>query len=70
MDVATPTEDCLSLVEELLQPLIMKQTGRGSLSRQEVKGYHLEVISFYSHNRMTPDGLLTILSTRVACYWR
>lgn len=35
MDVATPTEDCLSLVEELLQPVIMKQTGRGSLSRQE-----------------------------------
>ncbi|XP_011657956.1 uncharacterized protein LOC101209129 isoform X1 [Cucumis sativus] len=35
MDVATPTEDCLSLVEELLQPVIMKQTRRGSLSRQE-----------------------------------
>ncbi|XP_022950571.1 uncharacterized protein LOC111453632 isoform X1 [Cucurbita moschata] len=35
MDVATPTEDCLSLVEELLQPVIMKQNGRGSLSRQE-----------------------------------
>ncbi|XP_038883502.1 uncharacterized protein LOC120074448 isoform X3 [Benincasa hispida] len=35
MDVASPTEDCLSLVEELLQPVIMKQTGRGSLSRQE-----------------------------------
>lgn len=37
MDVATPTEDCLSLVEELLQPVIMKQKGRGSLSRQEVR---------------------------------
>lgn len=52
MDVATPTEDCLSLVEELLQPVIMKQTGRGSLSRQEVKGHRLEVIHFFDHNRM------------------
>lgn len=36
MDVATPTEGCLSLVEELLQPVIMKQ-GKGSLSCQEVR---------------------------------
>jgi hypothetical protein len=36
MDVATPTEDCLTLVHDLLLPVIMKSKGNSSLSHQEV----------------------------------
>ncbi|GKV18713.1 hypothetical protein SLEP1_g29054 [Rubroshorea leprosula] len=35
MDVATPTEDCLTLVHGLLFPIYMKGKSRGSLSHQE-----------------------------------
>ncbi|GMY11430.1 hypothetical protein FCV25MIE_06669 [Fagus crenata] len=35
MDVATPTEDCLTLVHDLLLPVIMKSKGNSSLSHQE-----------------------------------
>lgn len=35
MNVATPTEDCLELVYELLEPIIEARTGK-SLTRQEV----------------------------------
>lgn len=50
MDVATPTEDCLSLVHDLLAPVIMKGRVKGALSHQEVgislcllyQVYHLE----------------------------
>lgn len=36
MDVATPTADCLSLVHDLLAPVIMKGRVKGALSHQEV----------------------------------
>ncbi|GMP25913.1 hypothetical protein CsSME_00002565 [Camellia sinensis var. sinensis] len=35
MDVATPTADCLSLVHELLVPVVMKSNVKGALSHQE-----------------------------------
>lgn len=35
MEVATPTEDCLVLIHELLCPII-KGRGENTLSRQEV----------------------------------
>ncbi|XAR73471.1 hypothetical protein NMG60_11007444 [Bertholletia excelsa] len=35
MDVATPTADCLSLVYELLEPVVRKTKVKGSLSHQE-----------------------------------
>ncbi|KAG5529575.1 hypothetical protein RHGRI_030085 [Rhododendron griersonianum] len=35
MDVATPTADCLSLVHDLLAPVIMKGRVKGALSHQE-----------------------------------
>ncbi|XP_052197461.1 uncharacterized protein LOC127804619 isoform X2 [Diospyros lotus] len=35
MDVATPTADCLSLVHELLLPVVMEGKANGTLSRQE-----------------------------------
>lgn len=37
MDVATPTNDCLSLVYDLLLPVIMKGNTKTTLSHQEVK---------------------------------
>lgn len=37
MDVATPTNDCLSLVYELLMPVLMKGHTKNILSHQEVK---------------------------------
>jgi hypothetical protein len=38
MDVATPTDDCLALVHDLLLPVIMKSKSKGKsdLSHQEV----------------------------------
>lgn len=36
MEIATPTEDCLVLINELLQP-IFKARDENSLSRQEVE---------------------------------
>ena len=36
MDVASPTADCLSLVHELLAPVVMKGNVKGVLSHQEV----------------------------------
>ncbi|KAK9109094.1 hypothetical protein Sjap_017154 [Stephania japonica] len=35
MDVATPTEDCLLLIYDLLSPVIMKGNNRSTLSHQE-----------------------------------
>ncbi|PKI73540.1 hypothetical protein CRG98_006121 [Punica granatum] len=35
MDVATPTADCLTLVHDLLMPVLMKGHSRGTLSHQE-----------------------------------
>ncbi|KAL5558530.1 hypothetical protein UlMin_034741 [Ulmus minor] len=35
MDVATPTADCLTLVHELLMPVLMKGHSKGTLSHQE-----------------------------------
>ncbi|KAJ8747419.1 hypothetical protein K2173_012487 [Erythroxylum novogranatense] len=35
MDVATPTADCLTLVHDLLMPVIMKGNSKSSLSHQE-----------------------------------
>ncbi|PKA55423.1 hypothetical protein AXF42_Ash006625 [Apostasia shenzhenica] len=35
MDVATPTEDCLSLVHDLLLPVIMQSCNKNALSHQE-----------------------------------
>lgn len=37
MDVATPTADCLTLVYELLLPVILKGNCKSTLSHQEVK---------------------------------
>ncbi|CAA0812514.1 Unknown protein [Striga hermonthica] len=37
MDVATPTADCLDLVHDLLQPVIIKGKNKQSLSHQEVR---------------------------------
>lgn len=36
MDVATPTADCLTLVYDLLMPVVMKGHGKNTLSHQEV----------------------------------
>lgn len=36
MDVATPTADCLTVVHELLLPVIMKGRSKSTLSHQEV----------------------------------
>ncbi|CAL5365202.1 unnamed protein product [Camellia sinensis] len=41
MDVATPTADCLSLVHELLVPVVMKSNVKGSLSHQEYQVYQI-----------------------------
>lgn len=38
MDVATPTSDCLELVNDLLLPVIMKGKTKHTLSHQEVGG--------------------------------
>ncbi|KAL5992642.1 hypothetical protein ACLOJK_013561 [Asimina triloba] len=35
MDVATPTADCLTLVYDLLSPVILKRSGKSTLSHQE-----------------------------------
>lgn len=35
MDVATPTADCLTLVHDLLMPVVMKGHGKNTLSHQE-----------------------------------
>lgn len=37
MDVATPTEDCLTLIHEFLLPVFMKSKGKIALSHQEVR---------------------------------
>ncbi|GFP85845.1 hypothetical protein PHJA_000728300 [Phtheirospermum japonicum] len=37
MDVATPTADCLDVVHELLQPVVIKGKTKHSLSHQEVR---------------------------------
>lgn len=37
MDVATPTADCLTLVYDLLLPVVMKGNCKSTLSHQEVK---------------------------------
>lgn len=37
MDVATPTADCLTLVYDLLLPVVMKGHSKSTLSHQEVK---------------------------------
>lgn len=37
MDVATPTADCLNLVHELLQPVVIKGKTRHTLSHQEAR---------------------------------
>lgn len=36
MDVATPTADCLDLVHDLLEPIIMRGRTKETLSHQEV----------------------------------
>jgi hypothetical protein len=36
MDVATPTADCLTLVYDLLMPVVMKGHSKNTLSHQEV----------------------------------
>lgn len=36
MDVATPTADCLTIVHDLLLPVIMKGRSKSTLSHQEV----------------------------------
>lgn len=36
MDVATPTADCLTVVHDLLLPVIMKGRSKSILSHQEV----------------------------------
>jgi hypothetical protein len=43
MDVATPTADCLTLVYDLLKPVIMKGHNKSMLSHQEV---HIKKFSF------------------------
>lgn len=42
MDVATPTADCLSLVYDLLLPVVSKP--KNSLSHQEVRGFGLNFL--------------------------
>lgn len=37
MDVATPTADCLTLVYDLLMPVVMKGHSKSTLSHQEVQ---------------------------------
>lgn len=37
MDVATPTADCLSLVHDMLLPVVMKSRSNNNLSHQEVR---------------------------------
>lgn len=37
MDVATPTADCLTLVYDLLVPVVMKGHSKSTLSHQEVQ---------------------------------
>ena len=44
MDVATPTADCLTLVYDLLLPVIMKGHSKSTLSHQEV---HIKIFSYY-----------------------
>lgn len=36
MDVATPTDDCLALIHDLLLPVIVKRRSENTLSHQEV----------------------------------
>lgn len=50
MDVATPTADCLTLVHDLLLPVILRSRSKNSLSHQEVICLHnafvLQILSF------------------------
>lgn len=46
MDVATPTADCLTLVYDLLMPVVMKGNCKSTLSHQEV--IHSACKYFYS----------------------
>ncbi len=63
MEVATPTEDCLVLIHELLCPII-KGRGENTLSRQEViaqkllsYGHWLCEISNFQHLKLGYSGL-------------
>lgn len=52
MDVATPTADCLTLVYDLLMPVIMKGHSKSTLSHQEVnfrslKFMHVTYICYF-----------------------
>lgn len=42
MDVATPTSDCLTLIYDLLSPVILNGRGKSTLSHQEV-----DMVSFF-----------------------
>lgn len=48
MDVATPTADCLTLVYDLLMPVLMKGHSRTALSHQEVVYLIFSVVDFMS----------------------
>ncbi|KAL3630486.1 hypothetical protein CASFOL_023470 [Castilleja foliolosa] len=69
MDVATPTADCLDMVYELLQPVVLKGKTKHSLSHQEVRmlgevSEQIEQIlalvfeNYKSLDELSPSGLV------------
>ncbi|KAK6938085.1 hypothetical protein RJ641_031593 [Dillenia turbinata] len=73
MDVATPTADCLALVYDLLQPVVMKGPSRHSLSHQEKRmlgeiedqvGQLLALVfeNYKSLDESSPSGIVEVFS--------
>lgn len=65
MDVATPTADCLTLVYDLLMPVVMKGHSKSTLSHQEV---HIKLLFwrvymiFYFDNGINYVDTIVIVS--------
>lgn len=57
MDVATPTSDCLTLIYDLLSPVILNGRGKSTLSHQEV-----DMVSFFFLFKFSFCNLICCLS--------
>ncbi|KAL8145434.1 hypothetical protein AgCh_003556 [Apium graveolens] len=78
MDVATPTADCLTLVYDLLMPVVMKGNCKSTLSHQEnrILGeiedqleqvFALAFENYKSLDESTPSGMMDVFRPATGC---
>ncbi|XP_074304597.1 uncharacterized protein LOC141639345 [Silene latifolia] len=78
MDVATPTADCLSLVHDLLYPVVMKGHTKSTLSHQEnrilgeVEDQIEQILAlafenYKSLDEMVPSGIIDVFRPATGC---